>query len=70
MNEEKTNHENFRDELLKNPELKAKYFLAREKIKLEMMLETLRNQVIEEKSRKTILGQISKITNRISQFYL
>lgn len=70
MNNEKTNHEIYRDELLADPELKAKYFLSREKIKLEMLLETLRMQVMEDKSRRTILGQITKISNRVSQFYL
>ena len=70
MIDENTNHEKYRDELLLNPEYKAKYILSREKIKLEMMLETLRTQVIEEKSRKSILGQITKISNRVSQIYL
>ena len=70
MIEEKTNHEKYRDELLSTPELQTKYNLAREKAKLEMMLETLRSQVVEEKSRKAILSQITKISNRISQLYL
>jgi hypothetical protein len=67
---ERTNYEKYRDELLSNPEYKARYVLAREKIKLEMMLETLRLQIIEEKSRKSILSQITKITNRVSRIYL
>lgn len=70
MVDERTNHEKYRDELLLNPELKAKFILSRERIKLEMMLETLRLQVIEEKSRKSILGQITKITKRVTQIYL
>ena len=70
MIDENTNHEKYRDELLSNPEYKANYLLSREKTKFEMMLETLRVQVIEEKSRKSILGQITKISNRISQVYL
>ncbi|MFC2131749.1 hypothetical protein ACFLSQ_09970 [Bacteroidota bacterium] len=70
MKEIKTNHEKFKDELLSNPEMKAKYLLSRERIKLEMMLENLRQQVIQEKNRKVILGQITKISNRVAQFYL
>jgi hypothetical protein len=70
MTNEKTNHQIFRDELLKDPDMKAKYVLAREKVKLEMMLENLRNQVIEEKSRKAILTQITKISKHISAIYL
>ncbi|OGU15454.1 MAG: hypothetical protein A2X61_07755 [Ignavibacteria bacterium GWB2_35_12] len=70
MKENKTNHEKFRDELLSNTEIKEKYLIAREKIKLEMMLETLKYQIIEEKSRKSILSQITKISNRVSQIYL
>ncbi|MBM2814965.1 MAG: hypothetical protein HW421_1727 [Ignavibacteria bacterium] len=70
MVKENTNYEIYRDELLSNSEFRAKYLLARERIKLEMMLENLRFQVIEEKSRKSILCQITKISNRVAQFYL
>jgi len=63
----KTNYEAYRDELLSNPEIKAKYDIEREKIKFEMMIETLREQVIRESSRKTILSQITKIYKEVSR---
>jgi len=70
MMENMTNHEKYKQELLSNPEMQAKYLLAKEKVHLEMMLETLKEQVRESKSRKTILGQITKISNRISGIHL
>jgi len=63
-------YEEYRDKLLATPEAKAKYLIAKERVKLEMMLETLRTQIIEEKERKTILRQLSKISLRVSQMYL
>jgi len=70
MVNEITNHEKYKSELLSDPESRAKYILSREKIKLEMMLENLKIQVIENRSQKAILGQITRISNRISQIYL
>ena len=67
MNTEKTNYEKYREELLSIPENKAKYDFAREKIKFEMMIETLREQVIQERSQKAILGQITRIYNQITR---
>ena len=67
MNTERTNYEVYRDELLSNPEIKAKYDIEREKIKVDMMFETLREQVIKESSRKTILSQITKIYHEVSR---
>jgi hypothetical protein len=70
MDNEIKNHEKFSNELLSDPEIRAKYILAREKVKLEMMLENLKTQVIEKRSQKTILGQITRISNSITQIYL
>ncbi len=67
MDSVKTNYESYRDELLSNPEIKAKYDVEREKKKFEMMIETLRDQVIRESSRKTILSQITKIYKEVSK---
>jgi hypothetical protein len=70
MTDNRTNYEKLRDDILTEPELKAKYILSKERIKLEMMLETLRLQVMEDKSRKSILSQITKISNRVAQITL
>jgi hypothetical protein len=70
MTNEITNHEIFRDELLKVPGMKAKFALARVKVKFDLMLYNLRNQVIAEKRRKAVLKQITNISKNISAIYL
>jgi hypothetical protein len=66
----KTNFDKYKEDLLSNPENINKYNIAREKIKLEMMLETLRTQVIEDRNRSAILGQITKISNRVEHIFI
>jgi hypothetical protein len=66
----KTNFDKYKEDLLSNPENINKYNIAREKIKLEMMLETLRTQVIEDRNRSAILGQITKISNRVENIFI
>jgi hypothetical protein len=70
MEPEKTNHEIYRDELLNDPDLKAKYDKEMEKFKLELLLEKLRSQVIADRSKKTLIGQINKIVKTLNQIYM
>jgi len=63
-----TNYDKYRAQLLKEPENMEKYNLARERVKIDMMLEVLREQIIEEVEKPKLLRQISKIRKNIAEF--
>lgn len=63
-----TNYDKYRAQLLKEPENIEKYNLARERVKIDMMLEVLREQIIEEVEKPKLLRQISKIRKNIAEF--
>ena len=67
MENTKTNYKQYHDQLLSNEEVKSQYDTVREKIKIEMMLETLKEQVLHDGGRKAILSQITKINNAFAR---
>jgi hypothetical protein len=61
-----TNYNKYKAQFLKEPENLERYNLARERVKIDMMLEILREQIIEEVEKPKLLRQISKIRKNIS----
>ncbi len=66
----KTNYEKYRDEKLDNPEFRAKYFLAKEKINLDLMIESIREGLEQEKESKVIKRRLNKLSKYVSQLSL
>ncbi|MBM2816215.1 MAG: hypothetical protein HW421_2977 [Ignavibacteria bacterium] len=66
----KTNAEMYFDEKTKNPEFRAYYTLAREKTKLEFLIEKLIEDINEDHDKKVILKQARKIEKEISKICL
>jgi hypothetical protein len=66
----KTNAEIYFDEKMKNPEFRAFYALAREKTRLEFLMEKLIEYIIEDLDKKVILKQAKKIEKHISKICL
>ena len=66
----KTNAEIYFDEKMKNPEFRAYYALAKEKTKLEFLIEKLIEDIVEENDKKVILRQAKKIEKHISKICL
>ncbi len=62
-----TLHERYLAKQLENPEFRAKYALAREKVRLEMMLETLRGHIEMQVDRKTLLSDVRKISRHLQK---
>lgn len=48
-------------------EFRAKHALAREKVKLDMMLERLREQIKQEKDPKTLLRSVNRISCELAK---
>ena len=67
MNNNKTNLEEYSDMKMENPEFRAKYIIARERIHLEMMLEKLKEDIEKEEDKKVLLKDINLINKHILQ---
>ncbi len=65
-----TNFDQYLQTQLEDPEFRAHYSLAREKARLEMLVETLKQHVEEEKSRSTILRDVKRIEQHLSRISL
>ncbi|OGG46033.1 MAG: hypothetical protein A3F84_01810 [Candidatus Handelsmanbacteria bacterium RIFCSPLOWO2_12_FULL_64_10] len=62
-----TLHEQYLARQLEDPEFRARYALAREKARLEMMLETLREHIEMQVDRKTLLSDVRKISKHLQK---
>ena len=62
-----TRHEQYLAKQLEDPEFRARYALAREKVRLEMMLETLREHIEMQVDRKTLLSDVRKISKHLQK---
>ena len=67
MENQKTNHEKYLEKMMENSEFKEKFHIVREKVKIEMMLEALEEQVKEEQNKKIIIKEIRNISKYVSQ---
>ena len=63
----KTIHDDYLENQMQNPEFRAYYTLAREKIHLENMIFEILNQLKENTDRKVIMNNLKKVSNYISK---
>lgn len=66
----KTNHDEYLEQQLLNPEFRAYYVLAREKTRIEFMLEDLLAQLKQDIDKKVIMKNVRKINTYISKIAL
>jgi hypothetical protein len=62
--------EEYRDKLLENPEFKIKYLFAKEKLNLELMLDSIDEGFEKKSSPLTMRRRINKLRNHISALSL
>jgi hypothetical protein len=65
-----TNYEKYRNELLKNPEFQVKYYLAKEKLNIELMLDSIDEAINQKSSILTMKRRVSKLRNYITTLSL
>ncbi len=61
----KTNYEEYRDKQLENPEFRLKYLLAKEKLNLELLLDSINDAVEKQSSTQTLKRRIIKMRKQI-----
>ncbi len=61
----KTNYEEYRDKQLENPEFRFKYLLAKEKLNLELLLDSINDAVEKQSSTQTLKRRIIKMRKHI-----
>jgi hypothetical protein len=66
----KTNYETLKEELLQDPVMQAKYILAKEKLNLELMLDSVKQSLTEGKQLNVIMRRINKMSNYINKIAL
>ncbi|MBM2813745.1 MAG: hypothetical protein HW421_507 [Ignavibacteria bacterium] len=66
----KTNYEKLRDNKMKDPEFRVKYLFAKEKLDLELMLDSIKESVNQKKSPNTIIRRINKLSRHIHNINL
>lgn len=66
----KTRHEKYLEEQMKDPEFRAYYILAQEKAKLEIMLADLQDTVNNNFEKKAILKSVKNIGKHVVQIGL
>ena len=62
----KTNYETLRDEKLKDPEFRARYFFAKEKLDLELMIDSIKEGVRLHKPSTVLIRRINKLSKHVS----
>lgn len=66
----KTNYEIYRDEMLKDPDFRVKYLLAKEKLNLELMIDSIDEAVAKSSSSQTMKRRISKLRRYVASLSL
>lgn len=61
----KTNYEEYRDKQLENPEFRLRYLLAKEKLNLELLLDSINDAVEKQSSPQTLKRRIIKMRKHI-----
>ena len=64
---ENNHYREYLDEQLKDPEFAAHYALAREKIRLEIYLENLKEKIKQDADKPVIIRSLNKITKYVRQ---
>lgn len=63
-------HDEYLEQQMQNPEFRAYYALAREKTRIEFMLEDLLLQLKQDIDKKVIIKKVKKINNYIAKIAL
>ncbi len=65
-----TEYEKYKEVLLAKPETQLKYILAKEKLELELMLDSIDEAVEKRSSYQTVRRRISKLRKHIAAISL
>ena len=63
----KTRYEKYFEKQMENPEFRAYYILAKEKAKLEMMLDEFKDSILEKPDKKNVLKGVNRIKRHVSR---
>ena len=66
----KTIHYEYLEKQMNDPEFRAYYTLAKEKVRIEFMLEDLLQQLKQDIDKKTIIKNVRKINSYITKIAL
>jgi hypothetical protein len=62
----KTEYEKYREKQLQNPEFKAKYYLAKEKLKIDFLIDSIDEAISNQNSLTTIKRRTAKLRKHIA----
>ncbi|TAL67220.1 MAG: hypothetical protein EPN82_14690 [Bacteroidetes bacterium] len=68
--DKKNHYKAYLEEQLKDSEFAAHYALSREKIKLEIFLEKLKEQINQDAGKPVLIRNLNKITKYVKQIAL
>ena len=68
--ENKNNYHEYLEKKLQDPEFAALYSLSKEKIRLEIFLEKLKENIQQEADKRVIIRNLNKITKYVWQIAL
>ncbi|MFH1050114.1 MAG: hypothetical protein V1779_04180 [bacterium] len=66
----KTNYEKYRDEKMSKPEFQVKYAFAKEKLNLELLIDSIKDSLEQEKEPKIIKQRLNKLARYVTQLSL
>ncbi len=65
-----TNFEKYRNGLMENPEFRAYYVLAKEKLNMELMIDSIEDAIDKNQSQLTMKRRVSKLKKYIAAISL
>lgn len=68
--ENKNNYQEYLDKQMLDPEFAVQYALAKEKIKLEIYLEKLKENIEQDADKKVLIRNLNKITRFVKHIAL
>lgn len=66
----KTNYENYLENQMKDPEFAALYALSREKVRIEIELERIREKVNQDADKKIVIRGLNKLSRYVRHIAL
>lgn len=65
-----TNYDDLKNEKMKDPEFRAMYYFAKEKLELELMIDSIKEGVTLNKSPKALMRRINRLSQHIQRINL
>ncbi len=65
-----TNYEQYRNEMMQDPEFKAKYYLAKEKLNIELMIDSIEDAIDKNESQLTMKRRVAKLKKHVATLSL